>query len=204
MQTPIKSASEFSLWTEKIINKASDVTVGALIRTVVAVDPAVSNTQSSDEHGIIVASAFAGGDDDKYSILADYTRHGSPLDWANAVIFAVDRHDADAVVIEVNQGGDMCENTLRNAGYQGRVIRYHAKRGKVLRAEPVAALYERQLVHHCSGLTALENEMLDFDIVTQTSNGKSPNRIDAMVYAIGELSGIGLELGKLLKMSIKR
>ena len=105
-------------------------------------------------------------------------------------------------MIETNQGGDLCEQNLRNAGYNGRIVRYHAKRGKVLRAEPIVALYELGLVYHCAGLSLMEEEMLDFDVVEQKSNGKSPNRVDALVYALGELSGIGGELGKLLEMSM--
>ena len=84
----------------------------------------------------------------------------------------------------------MCEDTLRNAGYKGRIIRVHASKGKISRAEPVAALYEMGYVKHKSGLMALENEMLDLDPLTGLSNGVSPNRVDALVWLLHELAGI--------------
>ena len=157
------------------------------------------NTEVSDEHGIIVRSEYLGK---KYSLDADYTRKGSPLTWAEAAIHAYEYHDADAIIIEVNQGGDMCENTLRNAGYIGRVIRVTAKKGKALRAEPVVGLYELGLIWHKPGLSKTDDEMMDFDPVTQKSNGKSPNRVDASVYVLTELSGITSDLGSLLEMAI--
>jgi len=199
-QKPIKRDEETSLWPEKLIAKARalDITTQP-IRTIVAVDPATTNTETSDYHGIIVGSEYP---DNKYSIDADYTRKGSPLTWAEATIAAVDQHDADAVVIETNQGGDMCESNLRNAGYTGRVIRVTAKKGKTLRAEPVVALYELGLVKHKAGLSATEDEMMDFDPVTQKSGGESPNRVDAAVYVLSELSGVDSDLGTLLKMAM--
>ena len=109
---------------------------------------------------------------------------------------------ADAIVIETNQGGDMCESNLRNAGYQGRVIRVHASKGKVLRAEPVVALYELGLVAHKGGMIQCEEEMLDFDPVTQLANGSSPNRVDAAVHALTELAGLGADMGQLLDMAM--
>lgn len=190
MQRPLRRDEETALWTEKVIGQARSLKHAnktKAIRTIVAVDPATTNKETSDEHGIIVGSKYP---DNKYSLDADYSRRGSPLGWGNAVIAAVKAHDADAVIIETNQGGDMCESNLRNAGYQGRIIRVHASKGKFLRAEPVVSLYELKLVQHRAGLLKCEDEMLDFDPVTQKSDGKSPNRVDAAVYALTELSGI--------------
>ncbi len=96
----------------------------------------------------------------------------------------------------------MVEDTLRNAGYTGRIIRVHAKKGKTLRAEPVVGLYELGRVQHKPGMTDCETEMEDFDPVTQKSNGHSPNRVDAAVYVLSELSGVGLDLDALLKMAM--
>ena len=96
----------------------------------------------------------------------------------------------------------MCESTLRNAGFNGRVIRVTAKKGKALRAEPVVGLYELGLVAHGHGLLTMEDEQMDFDPVTQKSNGKSPNRVDALVYVLSELSGVNSDLGTLLKMAM--
>jgi phage terminase large subunit-like protein len=205
MQAPIKRDQETALWREKVISdaKEADFKDYPIIRTVVAVDPATTNTESSDEHGIIVASEHDFRDqDNKYTVQADYSRKGGPLDWALAVIAAYEQNDADAVLIETNQGGDMCESNLRNAGYTGLVIRITAKKGKALRAEPVVALYELRRVAHKAGLSDLEDEQLDFDPVTQKSNGKSPNRVDATVYALAELSGISSNLENLLKIAI--
>ena len=200
-QKPIKRDEETALWTEKSIAKARSINHGLLqpIRTIVAVDPATTNTESSDDHGIIVGSEYLGK---KYSLDADYSRKGSPLTWGNAVIAAVDAHEADAVIIETNQGGDMCESNLRNAGYNGRIIRVHATKGKTLRAEPVVSLYELGLVHHKGGMLKCEDEMLDFDPISQKSNGKSPNRVDAAVYALTELAGVTGDIGQLLDMAM--
>lgn len=202
MQKPIKRNEETALWTELVIAKARSLNHAnelEAIRTIVAVDPATTNNETSDEHGIIVGSEYPGK---KYSLDADYTRKGSPLDWANAAIAAFRDHDADAIVIETNQGGDMCESTLRNAGYEGRIIRVHASKGKTLRAEPVVSLYELGAVQHKGGLSRCEDEMLDFDPVTQKSGGRSPNILDAAVYVLTELSGIKGNMGQLLDMAI--
>lgn len=202
-QKPIKRDEETALWTEKIISKARslDELIVQPDRTIVAVDPATTNTESSDEHGIIVGSSYP-VDGKRYSLDADYSRKGSPVTWAETAIEAVRLHDADAIVIETNQGGDMCEQTLRNAGYKGRIIRVHAAKGKTLRAEPVVALYELGLVEHKGGMSECEDEMLDFDPIEQKSNGKSPNRVDAAVYALTELAGLSGEMGQLLDMAL--
>ena len=201
MQKPIKRDEETALWTEKIINRARllDYEPEQPIRTLISVDPATTNTESSDEHGIIVGSEYT---NKRYSLDADYTRRGSPLTWAEATIAAYNQHDADGVVIETNQGGDLCETNLRNAKFTGRIIRVHASKGKTLRAEPVVSLYELGLVQHKAGMLKCEDEMLDFDPVTQKSNGKSPNRVDAAVHLLTELAGLGSNMGQLLDMAI--
>ena len=201
MQKPIKRDEETALWTEKVIAKTRELDYGfeLPIRTIVAVDPATTDKETSDDHGIIVASEYPAK---RYSLDADYTRKGSPKTWADATIAAVNDHKADAVVIETNQGGDMCESNLRNNGYLGRIIRVHAKKGKTLRAEPVVALYELGKVMHKGGLSTCEDEMMDFDPVEQKSNGNSPNRVDAAVYALTELSGITGDIGQLLDMAM--
>ena len=189
MQRPIKRDEMSALWTEKTISKAREIAPWPkLNKTIVAVDPAVSNDETSDEHGIVVASKY---EKDQYSVDADYSCKGSPLDWANRAIFAYTKHDAYAIVIETNQGGDMCESTLRNAGFKGKIVKVTATKGKTLRAEPIAALYELGYVRHNNGLLMLEEEQLDFDPVEQKSAGKSPNRLDAAVWALTELSGVG-------------
>jgi len=200
MQRPIKRDEETALWTEKLIAAArAHYWRDDPIRTLVAIDPATTNTETSDEHGIIVGSELP---DKRYSLDADYTRKGSPKAWAEAAIFAYNHHNADAMLIETNQGGDMCESNLRNNGFEGRIIRVHAKKGKTLRAEPVVSLYELDRVMHRGGLGKTEDEMLDFDPVTQLSDGHSPNRVDAGVYVLTELSGITDNLEDLLKLAM--
>lgn len=197
-QKPIKRDEENALWPESLIAKARQIKIKKKpTRTLVAVDPATTNTETSDEHGIIVGSRYS---DKEFSLDADYTRRGSPKNWADAAIFAYKEHEADAIVIETNQGGDMCADTLRNAGYKGRILMVTAKKGKTLRAEPIAALYEMNQVAHKAGLSNTEDEMMDFDPVTQKSGGKSPNRVDASVYVLAELSGINFGSMKKVKL----
>ena len=189
MQAPIKRDEETALWTEKLIAIARIWKYEEEPeRTLVSIDPAVSNTKTSDEHGIIVGSSYG---EDQYGIEADYSCKGSPKHWAERAILAYENHEADAIVIETNQGGDMCEDTLRNSKFKGKVIRVHASKGKTARAEPIAALYEMYFVRHKSGLILMEDEMMDFDPLTGKSNGVSPNRVDALVWLLSELSGGG-------------
>ncbi len=187
MQNPIKRDEETALWTEAMIRKARDSHADDRepIKTIIAVDPAVSNTEKSDEHGIVAASAYKGN---RYSIDGDYSIKGSPKTWADRAIAAYEKHEAHSIVIEVNQGGDMCESTLRAAEFTGKIVMIRATKGKTIRAEPIAALYEQGFVSHSSGLLNLEEELMDFDSITQKSNGKSPNRVDAAVWALTELS----------------
>lgn len=215
MQRPIKRDELTALWKEKTISEAREKYFENPIRTVVAIDPATTNKKNSDEHGIGVATRY---DDERFylqqgtrrvkaarfSIDADYTTKGSPRDWAERAIAAYHKHNADAIVIETNQGGDMCEDTLRNNGFTGKIIRVHATKGKVLRAEPIAALYELGHVWHKPGLSDAEEEMLDFDPLTGESNNKSPNRVDWIVWALTELSGTDTSFADLLTMALRQ
>jgi len=202
LQAPKKHEEDSQLWTEQLINWSREVNHADTeipIRTVVAVDPATTDTETSDEHGIVVGSKYY---DNRYSLDADYSCNGSPKTWADKAIWAYEHHNADAIVIETNQGGDMCESNLRNNGFKGRVIRVHAKKNKTLRAEPVVSLYEQKQVQHKGGMITCEDEMMDFDPVTQKSNGHSPNRVDAAVYVLTELAGLAIDFGSLLDMSM--
>ena len=201
MQAPTKIDEERALWNDALLSAARiDVPdPEEATRTIVAVDPAVSSNEDSDDHGIIVGSKYT---DTLFSIDGDYTVRGSPKTWATAAIAAYKKHNADAIVIETNQGGDMCESTLRNAGYRGRIIRVHAVKGKTLRAEPVAALYEMGFVKHRPGLAKLDDEMIFFDTLSQKVHGKSPNRLDAATYLLTELSGIDTDMRDLLTLAI--
>ncbi len=192
MQRPRKFNAEGALWTESMIAAARAMQITEeKNRTVVGVDPAVSNNSDSDETGIVVASRYGRGEKIRYSLDGDYSGRYSPSGWATKAIDAYNQHDADAIVIETNQGGDMVESTLRLSGFRGRVIRVHASKGKFARAEPVAALYEQGKVAHNGNLYTLENQLMEY--VPATSK-KSPDRLDAAVWALTELApGIGLQ-----------
>lgn len=198
-QAPKKMDESVQLWTEELISKARSWIEIEPMRKLVSIDPAATSNEGSNEHGIIVGSKL---DENLYQIEADYTCKGTPKTWAKAAIMAYDKHDADAIVIETNQGGDMCEDTLRNAGFEGRIIRVHATKGKTIRAEPILALYELGYVKHMPGLILMEDEMMDFNSLTQKSNGESPNRVDALVWLLTELSGQGLHFERLLQMAV--
>lgn len=173
-----------ALWTRDMLERARRPgPVPPLRRIVVAVDPAISSGEDADEHGIVVA----GADADRIGyVLADASRTGSPLEWARRTIAMYDEHEADGVVVEVNQGGEMVAQTLRSVRPGLRIIEVRATRGKHVRAEPIAALYEQGRVRHVGAFPALEDQM-----VLMTSDGyageRSPDRCDALVWALTEL-----------------
>lgn len=173
---------EGALWTSDMIEIDRVELAPRLVRTVVGVDPAGSSRASADETAIVVAGRDKLGE---MFPLADYSGRMSPLGWANAVMRAVDEHQADAVVAERNYGGDMVEHTLRTAGFNGRVITIHARKGKDVRAEPIVGLYEQHLVHHVGVMAELEAEMTGW---VPYSGDPSPNRLDALVYALTVLA----------------
>ena len=177
-----------ALWTADRIDalRVSEPYPVAL-RIAVGVDPAMGSgdlAESDDglsETGIIVA---ASGADGHAYILDDRTVRGTPDVWARAVISAFHTHEANIVVAEVNAGGDMIQHTLRMTDPTVPVRVVRASRGKLVRAEPVAMLYEQGLVHHVGNLPELEDQMTTY---VAGSNQKSPDRMDAMVWAMTEL-----------------
>lgn len=186
MQNPKRFTAEGALWNEEMISAAHAMRITQdLARTVVAIDPQATNSEESDESGIAVASVYGSGDERQYSLDADYSGKYSPNGWATKAIEAYEQHEADAIVIETNQGGDMAEDTLRNAGFGGRIIRVHASKGKYARAEPISALYAQGRVAHRGSLYEVENQFMEY--VPSTAK-KSPDRLDAAVYALTELS----------------
>lgn len=183
MQDPKRFDEEGALWTEKMITFAKDrKQPWKKKRTIVGVDPAVTNEEGSDDTGIVVASSYT---DTDYTVDADLTLKASTDTWAQCVINTYEKHDADAVIVEVNNGGDLVANVLRLKGFKGRIISVHASKGKFARAEPISALYEQGKVKHGDGLYELETEIMEY--VPATSK-KSPNRLDALVWALTELS----------------
>ncbi|AXF52961.1 MAG: large subunit terminase [Caudoviricetes sp.] len=201
MQNPRRFNAEGALWTESLISAAHALNIHEdKQRTVVAIDPQATNSDSSDETGIVVASVYGSGDKRQYSVDGDYSGKFSPAGWAKKAMDAYDTHQADSIVIETNQGGDMAEETLRNAGFKGRIVRVHASKGKFARAEPISALYEQGKVSHSGALYLLENQLMEY--IPATSK-KSPDRLDAMVWALTELGGAQV-MGLLLPSRIKR
>jgi predicted phage terminase large subunit-like protein len=174
-----------ALWSHAVIDAARVAAMPDLTRIVVAIDPAVSSDEHSDETGIVVAGKDANGHG---YVLADLSGRYTPTEWARAAIAAYRAHNADRIVAEVNNGGDMVEATLRMVDPTVPFTAVHAARGKVARAEPVAALYEQGSVHHLGALPQLEDQMCgfvhDFD---RAAAGYSPDRVDALVWALSEL-----------------
>ncbi len=180
---------EGALWTMAMLEAARVDAVPAFNRVVVAVDPPVTGMKSSDACGIVVVGADTRGEpkDWRAVVLEDASVQGaSPEGWARAALAAMERHGADRLVAEVNQGGDLVERLVRMVDplvpYRG----VHATRSKMLRAEPVAALYEQGRVGHMRGLGALEDQMVRMTATGWKGTG-SPDRLDALVWALTDL-----------------
>ncbi len=179
---------EGALWTTARLEAARVDRTPKLDRIVVAVDPAVTAGKASDECGIVVAGVVTEGEprDWRAYVLEDASVRGGPLDWAKAAIAAMDRHGAEKLVAEVNQGGDLVESVIRQIDPLVPFRALRAARGKGLRAEPVAALYEQGRIRHLRGLGALEDQMCQMTVRGFEGRG-SPDRVDALVWAIHEL-----------------
>jgi len=170
-----------ALWQRGMFKRFAS---GTVERIVVAVDPPVTGTVKSDACGIVIAGRLGEG----VVVLEDCTlRPAAPLAWARRAVAAFHAHDADAIIVEVNQGGDLVRSVIAQVDANVPVREVRASRGKWLRAEPVAALYGRGLVSHAAGLTALEDEMCAFG-ADGKSDGHSPDRVDALVWAVTELA----------------
>lgn len=180
---------EGALWTLDELSRCQVSDAPALDRVVVAIDPPGTAHAGSDECGIVVAGVCMEGDvqDWQAVVLEDASVSAArPTAWAEAAIAAMRRHGADRLVAEVNQGGDMVEAVVRGVDAMVPYRSVHASRGKVARAEPVAALYEQGRVRHLRGLIALEEQMAQ--MTTGGFEGKgSPDRVDALVWALYDL-----------------
>lgn len=166
-----------ALWTRDMIEGARVLKAPDLERVVVAIDP--SATSTGDEAGIVVAGKAA----DRAYVLADYSIQASPNEWATAAVRAFHAHKADRIVAEANNGGEMVEQTIRQVDQSVPVKLVHASRGKQTRAEPVAAIYEQGRAHHVGAFTRMEDEMCLW-----VPGDKSPNRMDALVWAVTDLN----------------
>jgi phage terminase large subunit-like protein len=169
-----------ALWNRELIERTRQTEVPPFTRITVAIDPAVTSSEDSAETGIIVA----GYAQDRHGyVLADKSMRGSPNEWAKAAIAAYHTHNADVIVAEANQGGDMVKHTLATIDSKVPVKLVRASRGKRTRAEPVASLYEQGQVHHIGYFGELEDQLCSWvpDI------GQSPDRLDALVWALTDL-----------------
>jgi phage terminase large subunit-like protein len=181
--------AEGALWRSAQIEALRLEQPPEFTRIVVAVDPAVTGKAGSDECGIVVVGAVTEGEpqDWRAVVLEDATVHAAkPMDWAEAVVAAAKRYGADRVVAEVNQGGDLVGAMLRQVDPLVPFRAVSATRGKVVRAEPVSALYEQGRVRHLRGLADLEDQMCKLTTHGYEGQG-SPDRVDALVWALHDL-----------------
>ncbi len=160
-----------------------------LERVIVAVDPAASSHEGSDESGIVVVALAR--DSDGYArgyILEDASLKGTPEEWARKAVSMYRKWEADKIVAEKNNGGDMVESVIKAADRSVPVKLVSASRGKIVRAEPISALYEQKRVHHVGMFDKLEDQMCEFSIdnVRNSSTG-SPDRVDALVWGLTEI-----------------
>jgi phage terminase large subunit-like protein len=174
-----------ALWQRDRIDELRREEAPALRRVVVAVDPAVSSGDRSDETGIVVAGL---GVDDHGYVLADLSLRGSPDRWGRVAVRAYHRWSADRVIGEVNNGGEMIEHVIRTVDPNISYKAVHASRGKILRAEPIAALDEQGRVHHVGHFPELEDQMCSLTADIDRRAAKlSADRVDARVWALSEL-----------------
>lgn len=168
-----------ALWTHAQIDAHRVTVAPPLRRIVVAVDPSVTNSEGSAETGIVAA----GADDRGHAyVLTDASVRASPDAWARAAVGVYHELRADRLVAEVNNGGDLVENLIRTIDGQVAYRAVHASRGKLTRAEPVAALYEQGRVHHVGGFATLEDQLCEY-----AGFGISPDRLDALCWAVTDL-----------------
>jgi hypothetical protein len=154
--------------------------IGGLVRVVTAVDPAGSTNKDSDETGIVTVGK---GSDGRGYVLNDASLIGTPGEWAATAVNEARRWQADALVVERNYGGDMARHTLAQIAGHMPIIEVNAKRGKVLRAEPIAHLYEQGRVSHLGTFPELESQQTTW----VPSDSDSPDRVDALVHGLTEL-----------------
>lgn len=183
--------AEGALWRREWFDsfRVPDIPENVVLEhVVVAADPATTSNPDSDLHGCVVAGV---GSDARYYVLNDLSASLTPSEYAKLLVKAWMHYRADCIVIETNQGGDWLASLIRTVSTQVPIRMVHAKKGKHVRAEPVAALYEMGMVSHVDGktlhLSKMEDEMATWD--PQDLKMESPNRLDACVYAIAQLSG---------------
>lgn len=179
--------SENALWKRKIIDpfRLEEVPEG-IERIVIGVDPAVTANEKSDLTGIVVCGAWESSDGQvHFCVLEDQSGRYTPKEWTAVVRHLYGKWNANEVVAEVNQGGLLVTEALRNANANLPIRAVRASNGKIARAEPIVVLYEQGRVHHVGEFPDLEDEMTSF---TGTVGEKSPDRMDALVWALTALT----------------
>lgn len=174
-----------ALWSRRSLDEARVQAPPPLIRIVVGVDPAASSGETANENGIIVGGIAQNG---QGYVLEDWSLRGTPDEWARKAVAAFRKHGADALIAEVNQGGEMVEQVIKSvADIPVKSVR--ASRGKYVRAEPISALYEQGRIHHVGTFPELEDQMISFtpERAADRSDGYSPDRVDALVWMFTEL-----------------
>jgi phage terminase large subunit-like protein len=186
---------EGALWTREMIDNARVASAPPLVRIVIGLDPAVTANENSDETGIVAAGITSSGE---YYVLSDKSLRASPDAWARQAVNLYHELKADKIVAETNNGGDMVILTLQQVDRSVATKKVTATRGKQLRAEPISALYEQGKVHHVGYLAELETQMCEW---TPISN-ESPDRLDALVWALTELNQGGSSMIALANMAL--
>jgi len=172
---------EGALWKREWIEAGRVAKAPDLQRVVVAIDPAATSGDEADETGIVVCGH---GVDGRWYVLADRSCHLSPDGWGRRAVNAYEEFRADRIVAEVNNGGEMVHHVLQTIAPGLPFTAVHASRGKIVRAEPIAALYEQGRVSHCGEFSELEDQMCSY---TGEPGEQSPDRMDALVWALTEL-----------------
>jgi len=170
---------EGALWSYALLDRNRVEQHPPLKRVVVSVDPMASAEAEGALTGIVVSGL---GENDHGYVLADHSLHGLPIEWAQKAVWAYHEYEANEIVAEINQGGDMVEQTIRTVDPLVPVRKVHASKSKVARAEPVSALYEQGRIHHLGTHAKLEDELCQW-----VPGTFSPNRLDAAVWGLTAL-----------------
>lgn len=180
---------EGALWNTEMIDPYREKNIPSLVdfaqsmeKIVVAIDPAGTSTQRSDETGIVVVGMLDG----RGYVIDDKSGKYKPAQWARKAVGLYERYQADAIVVENNYGGEMVRATLENISEQPRIREVNSRRGKFIRAEPVVALYEQGKISHVNVLDKLETQLVSW----VPGKGKSPDRLDALVHGLTDVMSI--------------
>jgi phage terminase large subunit-like protein len=177
----ILEEAEGALWKRDMLERAIDGRMAQFTRVVVGVDPGIGTNESSALTGIVVA---ARGVDDRVYVLADLSGRYSPDQWARVAVGALKSYNADRIIAEGNQGGEMVRTSLQMVDKNAPIAIVHASRSKQARAEPVVALYEQRRVTHVAAFPELDDQLCTWEPHT---GRPSPDRLDALVWAISSL-----------------